>query len=317
MPRLRIGFTTAAAAAVTTLPLLLGACGSAGSTSPARAPETTASTQAQSSTPSTATTQPPSQAAKQATEKDFNRNNFDRSTNIDNQWFPLKPGKQLVYDGETKVDGKRVRHRVVFTVTDLTKVVDGVRSVVVWDRDYTEGQLVETELAFFAQDNDGNVWHLGQYPEEYEEGKLAAAPAWIAGREGAKPGISMRADPRVRTSGYSQGFGPKVNWTDRARVSKTGQKTCVPAGCYEGVLVTDENTRDEPDAHQLKYYARGVGNVRVGWAGRDEEQETLVLVKVVQLSPAALAEVRRDALKLEQRAYAISKNVYGHTPPAE
>ncbi len=64
----------------------------------------------------------------------------------------------------------------MFTVTDLTKVVNGVRAVVVWDRDYASGELQETELAFFAQDNDGNVWHLGEYPEEYETGKACRTP---------------------------------------------------------------------------------------------------------------------------------------------
>jgi hypothetical protein len=66
---------------------------------------------------------------------------------------------------------------MVFTVTDLTKVVHGVRNLVHWDRDYSQGQLLETELARFAQDDDGNVWHFGQYPKEYEEGKFVAAPA--------------------------------------------------------------------------------------------------------------------------------------------
>ena len=61
----------------------------------------------------------------------------------------------------------------------------------------------------------------------------------------------------------------------------------------------------------------GVGNVRVGWRGADEQQETLMLVDFVQLGPEALAEVRAGALELEKRAYAISKDVYGHTPPAE
>jgi hypothetical protein len=61
-------------------------------------------------------------------------------------------------------------------------------------------------------------------------------------------------------------MGPKVNWTDRASVLSTGQRTCVPVGCYGDVLVTAEAARDEPNAHQLKYYARGVGNVQ--WGGR-------------------------------------------------
>ena len=147
--------------------------------------------------------------------EDFNHKNFDRSTTIDNNWLPLKPGTQLVYKGFTSEDGKRVSHRVVFTITDFSKMIDGVRTVVVWDTDYKAGKLVETELAFFAQDNDGSVWHLGQYPEEHENGKFVAAPAWIAGIEGAKAGIAMKAEPRLGAASYSQGWAPSVKWTDR------------------------------------------------------------------------------------------------------
>jgi hypothetical protein len=252
--------------------------------------------------------------------EDFDPKNFDpdRSTHIDNQWFPLKPGTRFVYEGTTIEDGESLPHRVVFTVTDLTKMIGGVRAVVAHDLDYSAGELVEAEIVFFAQSNDGTVWHLGQYPEEYEDGKRVAAPAWIHGIEGAKAGIIMKAEPRLGTPSYSQGWAPTVNWTDRGVVYQMGQKTCVPVDCYEDVLVIDETSREEPGAHQLKYYARGVGSVRVGWRGEGEKtKETLELVKLEQLGPEALAEVRAAALDLEKRAYQISKNVYAHTPPAE
>jgi len=256
-------------------------------------------------------------APKVITDKDFDRSNFSNPTKVDNVWFPLTPGTQLVFEGSANGDEGREPRRVVFTVTDLTKVIDGVRTVVIWERDYTAGELVEAELAFFAQDDDGNGWHLGQYPEEYEGGKVVKAPAWIAGLEGGKAGVSMRAAPRLGTSDYAQGLGPKVGWRDRAKVLKTGQKTCVPAGCYQNVLVTEEWDAADPAARQLKYYAPGVGNVKVGWAGRDEEQEVLALVKVHRLDAKGLADVRAEALKLEKRAYKVSKNLYGRTPPAE
>lgn len=250
--------------------------------------------------------------------EDFDPKRFDRSTQIDNEWFPLKPGTQYVWEGATVEDGESVPHRVVFTVTDLTKVIAGVRAVVAHDQDYSAGELQETEIVFFAQDKDGTVWHLGQYPEEHEDGKFVKAPAWIHGFEGARAGIVMKAEPRLGTPSYSQGWAPSVDWTDRGQVYQVGQKTCVPLDCYEDVLVIDETARSEPDAHQLKYYARGVGNVRVGWRGEGEKtKETLELVKVVQLGPEALAEARAKALELEKRAYKISKNVYAHTPPAE
>jgi len=60
----------------------------------------------------------------------FDRNNFDQSTTIENEWFPLQPGTQFIYEGSSVEGGKRLPHRVVFTVTDLTKVIDGVRTVV-------------------------------------------------------------------------------------------------------------------------------------------------------------------------------------------
>jgi hypothetical protein len=250
--------------------------------------------------------------------KDFDPGNFDHSTDVDNPWFPLKPGTQLVFEGSTREEGKRVPHRTAFTVTDLTKVIGGVRNVVIWDRDWRAGELEEAELALFAQDNSGNVWHLGQYPEEYENGKFVAAPAWFHGLKDARAGIAMKAHPRLGARAYSQGFAPPpINWVDRAEVHAVSQKTCVPVRCFGNVLVTREFEPDKPESYQLKYYARGVGNVRVGWLGRrDEDREVLVLVRVVHLDQQALAEVRREALRLEERAYKISKDVYGRTHPS-
>ena len=43
-------------------------------------------------------------------------------------------------------------------------MINGVNAVVVWDRDFQNGELVEEELAFMAQDDAGNVWSLGEYP---------------------------------------------------------------------------------------------------------------------------------------------------------
>jgi len=248
---------------------------------------------------------------------DYDRDNFDNSTRIDNRWFPLRPGTQLVFRGSTTEGKETVPHRVIFTVTDLTKEIDGVGSVVLWDRDYSAGDLVEAEIAFFAQDDDGNVWQLGEYPEEYEEGKILASPLWVHGLQGARAGLTMRAVPKTGTSSYSLGWGPAVGFNDRAKVTKMGIKTCVPRDCYRNVLLTSEFNPDEPGKYQLKYYAPGVGNVRVGWAGKNEDtQETLVLVEINRLGAKAMAQARAAARKLEASAYA-RKKVYGSTRPLE
>lgn len=250
--------------------------------------------------------------------EDFDPNTFARSATVDNQWFPLKPGTRHIYEGATEeTAGTRINHRVEFVVTDLTKVIEGVRNVAIWELDYSNNQLAEEEIAFFAQADDGTVWHFGQYPEVYEGGKLIETPAWIAGVEEARPGITIKASPQLGGPSYCQGWGPAVNWNDRAEVDQVGQETCVPAGCYKNVLLTRESSPDEPNAFQIKYYAPGVGNVRVDWRGEDATRETLELVKTEQLSPEALAEAHAKVLALEQRAYANSSDVYGKTSPLE
>jgi hypothetical protein len=251
--------------------------------------------------------------------EDFERAQFDDPTQIDNKWLPMRPGTQIVYEGSAIVDEEgRQPRRVVTTVTDLTKVIDGVRTLVIWERDFTAGQLNEPEIAFFAQDNSGNVWLVGEYPEEYVNGKFDKAPAWISGQKGARAGISMPAEPRLGAPDYAQGYAPPpVDFDDRARVYKVSQKTCVPVDCYENVLVTEEFNPSEPGAYQLKYYAPGVGNIRVGWRGeKEEERETLERIEFQRLSPEAMAKARREAMEMDRRAYERSE-VYRDTSPAE
>ncbi len=249
--------------------------------------------------------------------EEFDRDNFDDPTTIDNEWLPLVPGTQHVYEGVTIEDGEEIPHRVVITITDLTKVIDGVHTVVSWDRDFSEDELVEAELAFYAQDNDGNVWRMGEYPEEYEDGEFADAPAWIAGLQDARAGIRIKAVNEPGDPSYSQGWAPAVEFTDRAQTYDVGQETCVQAGCYEDVLIMDEFSEEEPGAFQQKYYAPGVGNVQVGWRGEDPNMETLELIEVVTLSEDELSEARSAAFELEESAYEHSPDLYGETPPLE
>lgn len=243
---------------------------------------------------------------------------FRANDMVSNAWYPLRPGTRLFYKGSSEEDGERLHHTVDIVVTDLVKVVDGVPSRVVFERDYTEGELVETELALFATDRHGNVWHTGEYPEEYEEGKFVTAPAWVHGLAGACAGITIPGRPKLGTPDYAQGYAPPpINWVDRGRVFRTGDRTCVPTACYEDVVVIEEFETGVPEAFQDKHYARGVGVVRVGWRGaKDESKEVLELVRLTRLTPGQLAKVRAEAMEQEKRGYTISKDVWGRTEPA-
>jgi hypothetical protein len=220
---------------------------------------------------------------------------------------------QYILDGTIIAGGGATGHRVVFTVTDLTKVINGVTTRVLWDTDLNGGQLAESELAFQAQDRDGNVWVLGEYTEEYNNGIFIGADStWISGVQGARPGVLVPGNPQVGTAPFREGYSPKIGFYDCGQVSATNQKI----SGYENVLLINEwGPLDPAGGIQQKYYASGVGLVRIG-ALNDPEAETMTLTKVKRLSPAGLASARQEALKLEKRAYSIS-NVYAQTPPME
>jgi hypothetical protein len=248
----------------------------------------------------------------------FSAGAFTDPTAIDNGFLPLVPGSQLVMEGRANRGGGVLPHRVVFTVTDVTKVIGGVRSRVVWDVDINEGVVVESELAFWAQDDAGNVWNTGEYPEEYEAGTFTGAPSvWLAGLAGAEPGIHMAATPVVsKTTRYLQGSAPAVDFLDCAKVTHVGTRTCVPVGCFEGAVRTAETSPLDPQGgSQIKFYAPGVGVVRVE-AVNDPEGETLLLTERNALGPQALTDVRNVALQLDAHAYEVNE-LYRQTARAE
>ena len=269
-------------------------------------------------TAATAAASGPKELCGPGSEIDFDPWEFPESPKIDNKWFPLKPGMQYTTDGTvTSAEGTSA-HKVVHTVTGLTKVIDGVNTLVMWDRDYSDGELAESELAFFAQSKDDDVWLFGEYPEEYENGEFVGAPStFISGIAKAQAGIAMQGHPRTGTPAYVQAYAPKVDFLDCGDVIETNQHVCVPTGCYDDVLVIDEfNPLEPPDAgHQRKFYSAGTGLVRVTADGGDQ-QETMDLVKIRKLSDAQLRKVNEQALELDNRAYEVSTDVYAKTPRA-
>jgi hypothetical protein len=248
----------------------------------------------------------------------FDPAEFGSPTLIDNKFLPLTPGTQLVLEGRANRTGELLPHTVTFTVTDLVKVIDGVPTRVMWDVDENEGEVVEAELSFFAQDDDGNVWNLGEYPEEYEDGFFLGAPStWIAGLADAEPGIHM-LDFRDVGLTYLQGYAPEIDFLDCAEVVAEDVQECdipvAPGGCFENGVLTHERSPLDPDGGiQTKYHAPEVGIAKVG-ALDDPEGETLVLVERAQLDQESMAAVREEALNLDRRGYRVSE-VYCQTEP--
>jgi hypothetical protein len=248
----------------------------------------------------------------------FRSATFTNPLRIDNEWAPLIPGTQYVLTGVANRGLGFLPHEVVFTVTDVVKMINGVPCLTLWDRDFQNGVLAEEELAFFAQDDQSTIWSMGEYPEEFDivSGEFQGAPnTWIAGIGGTEAGNWMLGDLRRGKGYYSQGFSAPIEFLDCATVMWTRVNTCVPVGCFSNVLVIDEyGPFDLAGGHQRKFYAKGVGNVRIG-AVNDPEGETLVMTARRMLTPTELAQARAEVLRLDQRGMNFNE-VYAQTSPA-
>jgi hypothetical protein len=248
----------------------------------------------------------------------FDPASFGDPVSATNTWLPLKVGTQWVREGLTDVGNRRVPHQVVSTVTDVSREIEGVRTVAVLDQDFDGGQLVQQSLDHLARDEQGNIWLLGSYTEEYEGGQFVnATDAWLTGVKGAKPGILMQADPRSGTPPYFVERPPGGDEEEAiAQVVEAGQSQCVPFKCYEDVLVIREGKVAAPD-NEFKYYAPGVGQILNTPRSASQHRDVEKLINLTQLSPRGLAELSTEALKLDKRAKDVAPDVFGDVPTGE
>ena len=292
------------------------ACSAGASQDTAPSPsQTPAPTQVAASTPTptpspTPSPRPSSPAVQRvnANYKKFDPKNFGEPTGDLNKWYPLVPGTQTLRDGSITRGSRKLTHRLRVTVTDVTKEVNGVRTVLVLDQDIDAGQVGEASLDYLAQDKFGNIWYLGSYTELYEGGEFVnAVDAWLAGEKDAKPGVWMLTDPK---EGMKFVQAQTSEETIRAEVAKVDERKCVPFDCFKSLAILE-------DGSEFKYYGPGVGHIATEPNYSGGEQEIEELVNVVKLKPQGLAEMSAEALKLDKRASKEAKSVFGNSEPAQ
>jgi len=227
-----------------------------------------------------------------------------------NKWFPLIPGTQWVREGTTLIGNRTVPHKVVTTVTDVIRQIDGVPTVAVYDLSTGAGQVVQKSLDYFAQDKDGAVWTLGGTTEQYEAGRFVAIDeAWLSGIDGAKAGILMPADPPSATAAWSIAQPPEEDG-DAAEFLKIQPEECVPFDCFVDVLVIREGKRSALD-NEYKYYANGVGQIRNEPRGQSRHEDVERLINVTRLTPEGLTEASVEALRIDQQAATELPELFG------
>ena len=188
--------------------------------------------------------------------EDFAAEKADLASIGRNPYFILEPGYQHVYESEDE--------KLVITVLNETKVVDGVECRIVEERETKKDKLIEVSRNYFAINKKSKaVYYFGEDVDMYKDGKVTSHDgSWQAGKDGAKFGLMIPGEPKLGMK-YYQEVAPKVAM-DRAEVVSLTETVKTKAGEFKNCMKTEETTPLEPGVKEYKYYAPGVGLVRDG-----------------------------------------------------
>jgi hypothetical protein len=179
-----------------------------------------------------------------------------------NPYFSLDPGDKLVFD-EDAADGVHLeitvlgeRRWVQFEAASGKNL--WVRTRIVEEREWEDGELVEVSRNFFARCKQTNdVFYFG---EQTIKNGVIAPDSWEAGVNDALPGLIMPGT-FLLGSKYFQEQAPGAA-LDRADHVGMGEEVALPAGTFEDCVVIEEtNALDCDSEGDEKVYCPGIGLV--------------------------------------------------------
>ena len=183
-------------------------------------------------------------------------NPTDFTTNITNKYFSLPVGRKLTFEANTEEGPEKI----IIEMTEETKVIGGVTTLVYLDTVYLNGELHEVTKDYLAQHKNGDVWYFGENVDNYENGKIKNhAGTFIHDQDGAKAGIWMKAEQKVGDS-YRQEYykGKAEDMRDTVAVGVT--VTTKLATYTDCVKVYDWTPLDKA-SREHKYYCPSVGSL--------------------------------------------------------
>jgi hypothetical protein len=143
-----------------------------------------------------------------------------------------------------------------------TKIINGVETRVVEEKETEGGNLVEVSRNYFAICGPtNNAIYFGEDVDMYEDGKLIDHEgAWLSGENGSKAGVIMPGKVEVGLK-YYQEIAPGIA-EDRAEIVSVNDTLETPAGKFNQVLKTEETNPLKPGEKEFKFYAPGIGLIQ-------------------------------------------------------
>lgn len=210
---------------------------------------------------------------------DFAAAVFSEPTTVTNPYYGPGANQTYVYEaGEVGLEAEeeiRIQRKVE------TKQVMGITCIIHHDLVFLEGVLIEDTDDWLAQDDEGNLWYLGEFVENFEDDGTFADNdgSWEAGVDGALPGFWIPANPQIGDR-YMQEYWPGVA-EDFAGIEGFSDVQ-IDLGSYANCLVTRDIDPFEPGVFELKYYAQGVGLIKEEKYQQGQLTEEVVLIEIIE-----------------------------------
>jgi hypothetical protein len=195
-----------------------------------------------------------SKGANSSWQEEFGISKCNLLTTGRNPYLVLEPGFQLVLEGgDTKLQ---------ITVLNETKMVDGVNTRVVEEKEWKDGKLYEIARNYFAFcEQTKDVFYFGEDVDFYENGKVVKHDGtWHAGRNGSRAGLIMPGNPKLKMK-YYQEIAPGVAM-DRAEIISLDETCKTPAGTFSKCMKVKEGSAIDLTASEHKYFAPAIGLIR-------------------------------------------------------
>ncbi|MCE9618963.1 MAG: hypothetical protein K8R92_03530 [Planctomycetes bacterium] len=175
-----------------------------------------------------------------------------------NDYFILEPGYTLEYAD------KSGNARLTITVTQETRVIDGVETRVVVESETVDGKPKEISRNFFAMcKSTKDIFYFGEEVDIYKDGAISSHEGgWKSGEQGATFGLFMPGKIDVGARFYQE-HAPGVAM-DRYVIRSKDKTLDTPAGHFDRCVQMEETTPLEPNTKEFKLHAPGVGLLQDG-----------------------------------------------------
>ncbi len=191
---------------------------------------------------------------------DSNPPSFSDPTRIDNPYLPLSKFTSCTLKGHEGAQMLRIKRKVL----DRTRTFDvegvPVEAMVVKDRVWADGKLIERTIDFFAQDDEGTVHYLGENVDNIRDGQVVDHHGgWLYGRDTQKLGVLIPAVTHVGVHWLSEDAPPIT--VEHDRIVSDGGSVEVQGHTYDKTIKVREFALPDREV-EYKVYAKGVGVVQ-------------------------------------------------------